>query len=101
MFVLTEIMRRNAATVGGTPLFLSKKNAQIIIRMLDSETLPLENSAQPIAASSSTDEDTAGIVSSGQKARAADVTEALAAVRALQDAQRKERQEADELEHSK
>jgi hypothetical protein len=45
-------------------------------------------------------EDPAGIVSSGQKARAADVTEALAAIRALQDAQRKERAEADELEHT-
>lgn len=42
-----------------------------------------------------------GIVSSGQKARAADIKDALAAVHALQDAQRKQRAEADELEHSK
>lgn len=46
------------------------------------------------------EDDTAGIVSSGEKARAADVTEALAAVRALQDAQRKQQAETDQLEHT-
>ncbi len=45
-------------------------------------------------------DDPAGIVSSGQKARSADVMEAIAAVRALQDAERKQSAEADELEHS-
>lgn len=45
-------------------------------------------------------DDPSGIVSSGQKARSADVMEALAAVRALQDAQRKESAEADELQHN-
>lgn len=69
--------------------------------MTDSEKTSSENSDQPTPATSKIEEDAAGIVSSGQKARAADVTEALAAVRALQDAQRKEQQEADELEHSK